>query len=272
MLRRFRILAFAPTLAALLLSPVPAHAYTWVPSSMASAGDSITRAFDATWLGCFLTDCPQYSWSTGTSSTVNSQYLRLTFLNPALKGNVYNDAKSGAKMVDLGGQLSSAAAQHVDYVTILMGGNDVCTSSVATMTDTTTFQTEFQSALTAFFGADATAHVYVSSLPNVNQLYNLLKTNPTALSTWKSFNICQSALPPGGTDASRQQVAAQEVADNSALQAVCSGFANCRYDGGAGYNFAFTTADVSTVDYFHPSVTGQKDIAAYTWQHSYWAT
>ena len=43
------------------------------------------------------------------------------------------------------------------------------------------------------------------------------------------------------------------------------------YDGGAGYSeFKFSTADVSTVDYFHPSVTGQRDVAAFTWAHSYW--
>ena len=50
------------------------------PSSIASTGDSITRAFET----CSLpfTDCPVNSWSTGTSSTVNSQYRRI------LAGNV----------------------------------------------------------------------------------------------------------------------------------------------------------------------------------------
>jgi lysophospholipase L1-like esterase len=268
-MRRLRIFALLPALAAVLLSPVPAQA-VWYPNSMASTGDSITRAFDATWFGCFLTDCPQYSWSTGTSSTVNSQYLRLTVLNPELKGNVYNDAKVGAKMADLYGQLNTAAAQHVDYVTVLIGGNDVCTSSVSTMTATSDFQSQFASALANFFALDREARVYVSSLPNVNQLYNLLNSNSSALAIWKSFNICQSALPPGGNDTTRQQVAAQEVADDGALRTVCGGYANCRYDGGAGYNFQFTTLDVSAIDYFHPSVTGQKDIAAYTWKYSYW--
>jgi hypothetical protein len=32
----------------------------------------------------------------------------------------------------------------------------------------------------------------------------------------------------------------------------------------------FTTSDVSTVDYFHPSVTGQKHLAGETWAASYW--
>jgi hypothetical protein len=272
-MRRLRFIAFMPAFVALLLSPVQAHAYSVpLPNSMASTGDSITRAFDATWWGCLLTDCPQYSWSTGTSTTVNSQYLRLVALNPAIKGFNYNDARSGAKMVDLYGQLNTAGTQRVDYATVLMGANDVCTSSVSTMTSTTDFQNQLSSALANFFALDPSAHIYVSSLPNVNQLYNLFKNNPNALSAWKNFKICQSALPPGGTDATRAQVATQEEAFNSILQSVCGQWpANCLYDGGAGYAFQFSTADVSTVDYFHPSVTGQKDIAALTWAHSYWA-
>src|SRR5437763_5483245 len=270
-MRRFRLLAFVPALVALVLSPVPARAVSY-PNSMASTGDSITRSFDATWFGCLLSDCPQYSWSTGSSTTVNSQYVRLLAVNPAIRGFNYNDARSGAKMVDLAGQMSTAASQHVDYVTVLMGGNDVCTSSAATMTSTANFQNQFSSALDTFFAADANAHVYVSSLPNVNQLYSVLKTNPSALSAWKNFKICQSALPPSGTDDTRLLVANQEAAFNSILQSVCLAHPNCLYDGGAGYAFQFRATDVSNIDYFHPSVTGQKDIAALTWAHSYWGS
>jgi lysophospholipase L1-like esterase len=272
MCRLHRLVAIGSILAAMLLTAIPARAYTVpLPGSMAATGDSITRAFDVTWFGCLLVDCPQYSWSTGTGSTVNSQYLRILALNPAIRGFNYNDAKSGSKMADLYGQLGTAATQHVDYATVLMGANDVCTSGVSTMTSTTDFQAQFQSALANFFAQDASAHVYVSSLPDVIELYNLFKNNSTALNDWKMFNICQSVLPPGGTDASRQAVYNQEVAFDGILQTVCGQYANCLYDGGAGFAYQFTTADVSTVDYFHPSITGQKDIAALTWSHSYWA-
>jgi hypothetical protein len=69
-----------------------------LPNSIASTGDSITRAYDSTSNGCFLSDCPQYSWSTGTAgtSTVNSHYLRILAANSGVRGNVYNDAKTGA--------------------------------------------------------------------------------------------------------------------------------------------------------------------------------
>ena len=254
--------------AALAASPAEA-ATVPLPNSMAATGDSITRAFDVSWL-CVLRDCPQYSWSTGSNGAVNSQYLRILALNPGIQGHAYNDARSGAKMIALSNQLGTAAAQHVEYATVLIGANDVCTSSASTMTMPADFYAQFSAALANFFALDPGAHVYVSSLPNVNQLYNLFKDNPSAVTTWSRLRICQSTLPPGGTDASRQAVYQREVTFNTILSMVCGQYPNCRYDGGAGFAYAFTTADVSTVDYFHPSITGQHDVAALTWRASYW--
>lgn len=243
-----------------------------LPNSMASTGDSITRAFDATGSGCFLSDCPQYSWSTGTSTSVNSHYRRILAANHGINGNGFNDAKTGAQMNALDGQLTTAASQAVQYVTVLMGANDVCTSSPSTMTPTSTFTSEFQTALSDFFAADPSAHVFVSSIPNVYQLWSLEHTNGTAEFEWSNFGICQSMLSQSNTEADRQTVVAQEQADNNALASVCGQFANCKWDGGATYNYAFKTSDISTVDYFHPSVSGQNTLAGITWGASYWPT
>jgi lysophospholipase L1-like esterase len=243
-----------------------------LPNSMASTGDSITRAYDSTSNGCFLSDCPEYSWSTATSTSVNSHYLRILAANRGINGHVYNDAKTGAKMVDLDGQVRTAASQAVQYLTILMGANDLCTSSVSTMTPTATFQSQFQTALADFFAADPTAHVFVSSIPNIYQLWSLEHTNSTARTEWSWFGICQSMLSSSNTEADRQAVVAQEQADNNALATVCAQYANCKWDNLATYNYAFKTSDISTIDYFHPSVSGQNTLAGITWGASYWPT
>jgi lysophospholipase L1-like esterase len=270
--RRWSLLVAALlAVAGVLVAPATAQAAVPLPSSMASTGDSITRAFDATWLGCFVADCPQYSWSTGTSTSVNSQYRRILAKNPAISGQAYNDAKTGAKMVDLDGQLLAAASQQVQYATVLMGANDLCTSSAATMTSTDVFQAEFQKALTDFFAQDANALVFVSSIPNIYQLWSALHKNALATSTWKAGNICQSMLASSNTEAQRQLVVAQEQKDNAALQTVCGQFPGCRFDTTLlVYNTAFTGSDVSTIDYFHPSITGQNLLAQQTWAASYW--
>ena len=241
---------------------------------MASTGDSVTRAYDSTSSGCFLSDCPQYSWSTGTAGTtsVNSHYLRILAANNRIRGNAYDDAKTGAKMGALDGQLTTAASQRVQYATVLMGANDICTSSISTMTPTATFQKQFHAALTDFFAADPNAHVSVNSIPNIYQLWSLEHTNPRAEAEWQWFGICRSMLSSSNTAADRQTVLAREQADNNALATVCNQFANCKWDNLATYNYAFKTSDISTIDYFHPSVSGQNTLAGITWGASYWPT
>jgi lysophospholipase L1-like esterase len=238
---------------------------------MASTGDSITRAFDVGWC-CFLADAPQYSWSTGTDPQVNSQYQRLLALNPGISGRVFNDAKTGAKMVDLDGQLTTVASRKVDYVTVLMGANDVCTSTIAGMTPTATFQAQFQTALANFFRNSTTTKMQVLSIPNIYQLWLAGKDNASARNAWSFYGICQSMLRSSNSEADRQAVLAQENADNNALQAVCATFANCLWDGYAGFKFSFPLSDLSPIDYFHPNISGQNDAATISWNASYWAS
>lgn len=242
-----------------------------LPNSMASTGDSITRSFNATSSGCFLSDCPQYSWSTGTS-TVSSHYQRILAANPQISGNVFNNAKTGAKMAALDAQLKTAASQGAQYVTVMMGANDVCTSSRATMTPTATLRSQFQTALSNFFAARPNSQVFLSSIPNIYQLWAVLHTNSSARNAWSWFGICQSMLASSNTEADRQAVLAHEKNDNAALASVCAQFVNCKWDNLATFNYQFTASDVSTIDYFHPSVSGQTRLAATTWSAGFWPT
>jgi lysophospholipase L1-like esterase len=269
-LKRTRLCAVAAAvLVSILGSLQPARAAE-LPNSMAATGDSITRGFDADWGQCFLSDCPQYSWSTGDAPEIASHYLRILAGNPAIQGRAFNDAQTGARMNDLRRQLILAAGQGVDYVTIAIGANDVCTRTSAEMTPTDVMRAQLQQALADFTAAKPGALIYLSSIPNVYQLWSVLHTNFLARLTWSIFGICQSMLSDSNTEADRQVVVARLVADNQALAEVCAGFAACLWDNLAAYNFAFTPDDISTVDYFHPSLQGQWNIAALTWAAGYW--
>jgi lysophospholipase L1-like esterase len=273
-MRRFSILLTA-LLTVFLGVPSAAHAGTAVPTglptSMAAAGDSITRGYDATLWGCFLADCPAYSWSTGTNSTVVSQDSRVRAASPGVGVTATNVAKTGARMADLGRQLG-LVGPNVQYVTVLIGANDVCTSSYSTMTATATFRSDFSRALATFFASHPDSYVFVSSIPNVRQLYELFKNNSSARSTWRTFGICQSMLSSSIDDTTRAAVQARELEYNAALDAVCDLHPRCRWDENATYNTVFSTSDVSTIDYFHPSVAGQRKLAAVSWGASYWPT
>jgi len=263
---------FAVVVAALAIA-VPAAlagtaAVTGYPNSMASLGDSITRAYDT--CSTAYTDCPANSWSTGTNSAVNSLYSRILAVNTAISGHNYNDAKTGAKMVDLTGttgQAALAVSQQVEYVTIMMGANDVCTKTVAAMTPASTVGAQLDSALSTLSSGLPNARIFVASIPNVYHLWQIFHTNFAADFVWSIAGICQSLLANPTSTATADQnrrtaVLNQVKADNDAIQTACSHYVNCRYDGGAAFGVSFTTSQVTTRDYFHPSVSGQNLAAA----------
>ena len=162
-------------------------------------------------------------------------------------------------------------AQQAQYVTILIGADDVCTGSISSMTTTAQFTASFQSTMSTLeSGLPPGVHIFVSSIPNIYGLWSVLHGNPVAQTVWSVANICQSMLSTANTDAQRQQVVTQEQADNAALSQVCGLYANCRWDGYATFDYQFSPADVSTLDYFHPSQMGQGVLAALTWHASWW--
>ncbi len=273
-----RVRAAVPLLpllvAATVLAAAPPASATVQPQALAATGDSITRAFDVDG-SHFLKDDPAESWATGTDARVNSVAARLAARGPL---TALNDAKTGAKMSALDAQLATAASQGADAVTVEMGANDLCTSSASTMTPTTTFRSQFDTALRDFFaaraavGATTPATVAVSSIPNIYNLWSVLHTNSSARFTWSLLGECKSLLSSRNTEAQRQLVVTQEVADNQQLAEVCAAYAaqGCQWDGLAVYHTSFTAAQVSTVDYFHPNVSGQAVLASTAWSSGPW--
>ncbi|HEX7745158.1 MAG TPA: SGNH/GDSL hydrolase family protein [Micromonosporaceae bacterium] len=235
------------------------------PSSMASMGDSITRGFNA--CGWYV-DCPSRSFSTGDYSTVNSHYLRIRAVNSAINGRNYNDARSGAKSADMYGQAGTAASQGVQYVTMLIGANDACTSSESTMTSLATFRANVDSGLNRLKAGLPNAKLYVMSVPDIYRLWYVGKSSFSALSAWSSFGICQSMLAnPTSTaqaDIDRRTRVRQRVMDfNSQLAQACVAYgANCRFDGNAVFNYPFSLSQLSGWDYFHPNTGGQQVLAS----------
>jgi hypothetical protein len=247
----------------------PAWAAPPMPSSMAAIGDSITRAYDVC---CYYGDHPGQSWSTGYTSYdgIASHYERIKRANPAITGRGYNNAVTGAKMSAAPTQAAQAVNQGARYVTILLGANDLCTSSASTMTSTATFRAQFNQAMATLMAQDRKPYVLVSSIPNLYQLWQVLHTNSLARWAWANFHICQSMLGATRTEAERQQVVDRERAFNRILVEECARYARCRWDGGAVYNYQFSASQVSTLDFFHPSLSGQATLARVTWAASWW--
>lgn len=251
--------------AAVLAGSGTAHAIPPIPSSMSSLGDSITRGFNA--CGWFV-DCTDRSWSTGGYSTVKSHYSRILAKNSAISGKNFNDAKSGAKMTDLNAQAQAAVNRGVQYVTILMGANDACTSSESTMTPVSTYRAQLDAALATLKNGLPNAAVFISSVPDIKRLWFIGKDSSSARNAWSGFKICQSMLAnPQSTlqaDVDRRNRVQQRVIDfNTQLAQACVAYgANCDFDGNAAFNYPFVLSQVSSWDYFHPNTSGQAVLAS----------
>ena len=272
MTRRFWLATLVAIAFLIGLVPVASGATPPLPASIAAVGDSITQA--ASTGGSLGTDYPQNSWSTGTNATVNSHYLRLLALNSAISGRNYNRSVSGAKMADLNGQMQTVVPLQPDYLTVLIGGNDLCTDTVGTMTSVSSFRSQFEAAMATLSAGSPNTNVYVSSIPNVYHLWELFKGNWWARFIWSAGNICQSLLAnptsTTQTDVARRATVAQRNVDyNTQLAQVCAAYVHCRWDGNAAYNTVFTSSDASG-DYFHPSISGQAKLAAVSWAASFW--
>ena len=258
-------------LAALVASAKDVSATTnGVPDSMASMGDSMTRAVNAD--PFLLGDQPQYSWSTGDNSTVQSHYFRILQQNSLISGKNFNYAVSGAKMADLNSQAVNVNSTPggVEYVTILMGANDVCTSSEAAMTAVGTFRAQFQTAMNTLTAGSPNARIFLVSIPDIFVLWDILHNNPLAVFTWNTFNICQSLLANPTSMAQedvdrRSRVRQRNIDFNTELAEVCALYSQCRWDNAGVFNSPFVASDVSTLDYFHPSIQGQTNLASGTW-------
>lgn len=265
MIRKTLVPLFVAIALVLGVAPPAAAAVTY-PTSMAALGDSVSQAMNS----CGKYDnCPANSWSTGTSSSVNSHASRIRSAGGKAITS-YNDSVSATASADLLRQATLAVTQKPQYVTIESGANDACTATVSAMTPVATYESNVRAALQKLSTGLPNTTIFVASVPNLKTLWSVNKGNAIARLTWSAAKICPSMLA-NPTDASaaattRRNTVQQRVVDyNAALARACAATAKCTFDGNAVYNYAFVAKEISSQDFFHPSVAGQAKLAAVTW-------
>ena len=238
---------------------------TGLPTVVAAIGDSITIAVNPD-RQTFGSD-PRRSWATGEdpADEVGSHVERLRTAGAPIT-TVTNLAVAGAQVSDGPGQAAQAAAAGADYVTVALGANDACRGDAITSVD------EFRrlAAETLQTVAGSGARILVVSVPDVSRLWSVARGQENARAVWDEFEICRGVLPTGSTDESRAAVRARVRAYNEIWRRTCAATPLCRYDGGAVFDRAFTLAEVSPLDFFHPSVRGQAQLAEVTWRAGWW--
>jgi lysophospholipase L1-like esterase len=144
----------------------------------------------------------------------------------------------------------------VDLVLIEMGGNDVCDTP---RTSSDVFGDQFEAALRAIAVRAPAARVVVVSIFDLSAMWDAVKTVPGARAV--RDGACAAATSASGIPGLRKATGVL----NHELATVCARYPKCRYDGGAAFRIRWSRADVSTLDYLHPSIAGQRKIAQAVW-------
>jgi hypothetical protein len=113
--------------------------------------------------------------------------------------------------------------------------------------------------------------IYVSSVPDLLRLWEEGSESMMARTVWGMANICPSMLADAGNrsegaDSRREAVRERVEAYNQVLARVCAEDAMCRYDGGAVFDYEFTSDHLSEWDWFHPGESGQRELAALAYE------
>jgi hypothetical protein len=277
-------------LAACSSSRTPATSSPAKPSLSASAPASATVTPSATYPNAIVvmghsgttgansdpqapgTDAKGNSWATGDNPAVQSIYLRLLALNPAVRGRNTNLGQDGSDVDALAGQVDRALqlTPLPDLFMIQEVDNDMrCDGS-----DPDNYAA-FAQTLSADIGrivakAPQAIILLVSGPPGTVDNYGRIiarlpadkpgKQASTGTGPCDLFDNAGKAVPSHWKyqDEVTRHYHAQ-------LAVVCKQFPTCRYDGGALYRMRIEAADLAS-DAQHLSVTGHRKQAALEWK------
>lgn len=190
-----------------------------------------------------------------------------------------NYATPGDKMGDILNNQAPLIDSSVDFVLIEGGANDVCTgyANATNLTPDCEFRRQTKELLTSIVTkAKPGAQIVVLSIPNIYNLWTLFHDNAIANFVWNYGSICQPLLAnAASTDPAdvnrRAYISSKVISLNKILQEECSAIPNqqCIFDQNLVYDWTYDVADVSSLDYFHPSCTspthGQGYAATLIW-------
>ncbi|MEX2015825.1 MAG: GDSL-type esterase/lipase family protein [Candidatus Hydrogenedentales bacterium] len=235
-----------------------------LPNSMAVIGDSISQA--ALSDDSIDPNQPEHSWSTGNSGSdpVFSHYERILASNPGISGRNHNNSENGADSGDLVAQANQTVSQGVEYVTILIGGNDVCAGSTAGMTSVAEYTSRFNQAIDILQAGLPGSIILVVEVPNVGRIYDVGRFDFWCLVKWDTFGFCDNMLTNGSTQ--RNAAKARNVEYNNALRTLSSQ-QGVFFDDDT-FEINFSKGSLSNIDCFHPDMSLQATLASVTYSAS----
>lgn len=209
----------------------------------------------------------QNSWATGDNPEVNSIYLRLVRLNPALKDHATNVAVSGSNVNDLVRQAEEAVALQPlpELYLISSVDNDIRCDGTDDQ-NYGVYADQLHTALKTITTAAPNAQVFIVSHPfATEENYAEVLAKIGAKDHIAGDGPCDLFDLAGKLQPKRLRYLAAVTGRyyHEAAQA-CAEFLHCLYDGGAVHKLVIGPADL-TPDHNHLSIAGQRKEAATVW-------
>jgi lysophospholipase L1-like esterase len=256
-----------------------------LPAMLAAIGDSYTQGYNVSTSA--LRDHPQYSWVVGTAKSDGVTSLLERFKALGASPVVVDAATSGRKMIDAQRQvdLVVAEAQNLQrgqtaYVTFMLGINDLCDDPKTPLAD---FTTQARTAVeTLRVNLPPGSRLLMVPVPDYRHFRAITQADPTARAALLLYKNSTRCAPFLGANSPTSIPDAEAIlaSYNAALKAICDEEnamtgpqvnLHCTYNEDLLSDRDFVIRDLSTVDYFHPSLTGQAKMAAAAWKADAWA-
>ena len=230
-----------------------------------SMGDSITAGFNTRWPGDLSNS--RYNWSTGSSKRVESHLHKLKEII-SHKIKPINVAKSRSTSYQLKQQLEKVKAPTIDYLTLLIGANDVCDWQEDYAESQQKFRNNVHDIIEKAIEINTEVRIVLPAIPNMYRIYSQGKDKCGG--RWDYFEACPSLLSSKRTNEERLAFRDRLISANETLQELATNFTdNVKYVGEV-YDYEFTLDHVSRIDCFHPSIKGQNELARITWENGWY--
>lgn len=257
--------AFAALASAAALAGT-ASAEVQLPPRMGAIGDSITTGYGAAGAP---TDSTQHSFATG--GDVLSHLERLRAMDPGISGQML--AKAGTRIGRLVQQTKNGAPfenqidrldRSVEYVTVTTGSADLCQGDRATGKGS--FAKSASRLMEQLRKRLGDANIVILPVPDWVGLWENLKDNQSVRDRWAAVGVCSRVF--GGDATSRAEMDTLQKVYNGILADACHSSATVTFKcffASPVLDIAWTEADVSSYDGFHPSPAGQAKLSKAAW-------
>lgn len=209
-------------------------------------GDSVSTGFNSEKKWNNL----ENSWASGTA--IDSHFSRLHKKFPNKKISVINLAIPGVDTSDIERQAKVAARIHLDYVTILIGSNDLCRG----FHDVDIYEQRIRSAIKIITNRSPKVKILISSIPNIPEVRHVAK-DLSCDRTWsKVMMMCDVSDEDKFYDVWWRMNTILDIISRSNDNVIFSDSLMMR---------EIKKDSISKIDCFHPNLKAQKEIAEMTW-------